>query len=488
MSMSSLPVEIFLGVVDYIVFPADLHRLRSSCKVFRDCSPSKVKLSPTRYREKVAELKNTPHELQLLNFESFSDLEQGDVGFFLVVTDLEFLREMPSATFQQRFPWIVDAFLTMLSRNSAQAIRESLGDDSPDLLIEAALCFADVAICSSLLEEFMTDSFGDITLIRFMGRAFLRSGRNVSTKLIDALIAFGGRITPAVLFHVVTVGANLRHFIHTVRHGMDIPIVPLGDILDNIRHSRLDVIEYILQLHPARDSILADTRFTLLAAESDDLASFKKLVKLGLAVDPTSCLLHTSSLAVIRHLISSFSVNINERIGDDSLLSRAVQTENFPFLRDVLKIGVEVSGVNGGFALLQAIRSMSWSVSPLRLLLRAGADVNTLIGSEQRTVFHWAIHEIANPEVIQLLVKSGANVNQPDSNGTTPLMVAVTNNMLACVNILMNAGALINLVDYDGETAISIAEGVGNLAICKLLRSDLQTHAPKRRRKQEYLV
>ncbi|MEY4484427.1 MAG: hypothetical protein RL693_1879 [Verrucomicrobiota bacterium] len=87
----------------------------------------------------------------------------------------------------------------------------------------------------------------------------------------------------------------------------------------------------------------------------------------------------------------------------------------------------------------------------LDLLLKAGADVNDIsVGGD------WPLKDACrsgDPECIRFLLNQGAN---PDltSTGETALFYAVLSDSLECVTILLDAGAKINVEDCDGWTCL----------------------------------
>ncbi len=63
-------------------------------------------------------------------------------------------------------------------------------------------------------------------------------------------------------------------------------------------------------------------------------------------------------------------------------------------------------------------------------------------------------------ELVQLLIESGANVNEVIEDGITPLICAVAAHDLKCVKILLDAGADINAEDDLGNRAYERARTV----------------------------
>lgn len=70
---------------------------------------------------------------------------------------------------------------------------------------------------------------------------------------------------------------------------------------------------------------------------------------------------------------------------------------------------------------------------------------------------------------IEYLIKRGANINAPDNEGQTPLMVAVKSGDLSVINGLLEYGADPNLQDHDGWTAAMHAVRNNDPKIMRLL-------------------
>lgn len=77
--------------------------------------------------------------------------------------------------------------------------------------------------------------------------------------------------------------------------------------------------------------------------------------------------------------------------------------------------------------------------------------------------------ESAFIKTIKLLIRYERDINMPDSNGRSILMLCSDYAPLAAVELLLAAGAEPNQRDYNGNTAIFYATRNGRLDICKLL-------------------
>ena len=73
------------------------------------------------------------------------------------------------------------------------------------------------------------------------------------------------------------------------------------------------------------------------------------------------------------------------------------------------------------------------------------------------------------PDMVDALLRAGANVNATDAYGTTALMIAASKDDLSGVERLIEAGASVNARDSTGITALMRAADVGNKDVVKRL-------------------
>ena len=89
------------------------------------------------------------------------------------------------------------------------------------------------------------------------------------------------------------------------------------------------------------------------------------------------------------------------------------------------------------------------------------------------TVLHIASKENNEPEIIDLLVKSGANVNAQDAEGFTPLHMAAIHGNLKIVKKLVDLEADVNIVTTDGKNAAELAHLNEEMEIEEYLESKM---------------
>ena len=89
------------------------------------------------------------------------------------------------------------------------------------------------------------------------------------------------------------------------------------------------------------------------------------------------------------------------------------------------------------------------------------------------TLLHIASEQINEPEIIDLLVKSGVNVNAQDAEGFTPLHMAATLGNLKVVKKLVDLEADVNIITTDGKSAAELAHLNEELEIEEYLESKM---------------
>lgn len=120
-------------------------------------------------------------------------------------------------------------------------------------------------------------------------------------------------------------------------------------------------------------------------------------------------------------------------------------------------------------------------------LLERHADVNAP-DSDGTTALAWVAHR-DDVEAAMLLIHAGANVNAANELGVTPLYLACLNGDLPMVEAFVRAGANVNWALPSGETVLMTASRAGNVSIVKsLIASGASVSVKEARRGQTALM
>jgi ankyrin repeat protein len=153
----------------------------------------------------------------------------------------------------------------------------------------------------------------------------------------------------------------------------------------------------------------------------------------------------------------------------------AAEVGNADMIAVLLEAGANADSPDpDGMTALQMV-ARTGNVKAAQLLLNAGAAVDAREKWGGQTALMWASAR-RHPAMMQLLIAKGADVNarstvrdyqrhvtaegRPkslDSGGLTPLLYAARENCRACVEVLLKSGADINLPDPDGVSPLLVA-------------------------------
>ncbi|HEY0961022.1 MAG TPA: ankyrin repeat domain-containing protein [Pseudomonadales bacterium] len=153
----------------------------------------------------------------------------------------------------------------------------------------------------------------------------------------------------------------------------------------------------------------------------------------------------------------------------------AAEVANIEMLKLLLDAGANADSPNpeGQTALMLVART--GNVDAAELLVARGATVDAREGWGQQTALMWAAAR-RHPAMMDFLVSKGADVDAQsiardyprhvtkegraknlDAGGLTPLMYAIRENCLACVQVLIEGGADLNKPDPEGVSPLTLA-------------------------------
>jgi ankyrin repeat protein len=100
-------------------------------------------------------------------------------------------------------------------------------------------------------------------------------------------------------------------------------------------------------------------------------------------------------------------------------------------------------------------------------MIDSGADVNQT-QPDGTTPLHWAVYRV-DRELVGALLKKGARPSVVNRYGASPLAEAVRVANLELIGILLEVGADPNLANEDDQTPLMLAARTGNVAVAELL-------------------
>ncbi|GBP32657.1 Tankyrase [Eumeta japonica] len=107
--------------------------------------------------------------------------------------------------------------------------------------------------------------------------------------------------------------------------------------------------------------------------------------------------------------------------------------------------------------------------------LPAECNVEALVNFQHLTTGDRPLHCAATSaypkrkQVMEMLIRKGARVNEKNKDGQTPLHVATEHSHIDAMDILLRHGAKVNACDGRGDSALSVAARRDSAAACRLL-------------------
>ena len=153
-----------------------------------------------------------------------------------------------------------------------------------------------------------------------------------------------------------------------------------------------------------------------------------------------------------------WSYNVDIRYSDGTaLLHNLARAGSAKELGECLARGADINAKNseGWTALHYASRNSR--AESVKLLLKEGADVNA-VSSEEETALHIVAYYGNYPEIANVLIRNGVDVNAKNIYGWTALFSAVEGGEIGVIELLLEHGVDTNAKDNNGNTALDFAE------------------------------
>jgi len=104
----------------------------------------------------------------------------------------------------------------------------------------------------------------------------------------------------------------------------------------------------------------------------------------------------------------------------------------------------------------------------VRQLVGGGSGNPNQVDEHSRTAMHYAAIN-GNLQIVAILIKGGAKLDQKEKLGNTPLHFAADLNQAEVAELLLDAGAAVDPENKNGMTPLMVAANRGNVEIVKAL-------------------
>lgn len=189
-----------------------------------------------------------------------------------------------------------------------------------------------------------------------------------------------------------------------------------------------------------------------------DLEGLRRLIRAGLDVKSNKTVLHLCypRLDFIKELVEA-GADINAQDGEfRSVLLKAIENpRTIEQAGELIRLGADVNQKQYGKTPILYCAALNPVL--VKLMVEHGADVNVTETNTLLTPLDFASSQCEN-DSMEILIKSGADVNAKDSKGNTPLHLAKS---LEGIELLLQHGADVHVRNREGETALHRLVSIG---------------------------
>jgi ankyrin repeat protein len=161
--------------------------------------------------------------------------------------------------------------------------------------------------------------------------------------------------------------------------------------------------------------------------------------------------------------------DIGPALGPETFaLFEAIEEDDSDAVKKAIDAGAEVEDRDEEGRTALHVAALAGSPQIISLLVDAGADLSAMTETDEMSALMIAISEGNDPS-FDVLLELGADPNQADANGFTPLMVAAQFGQWQMVEALIHRGAKIDAKTLRGSTALSAALTSNNVDVAIVL-------------------
>ena len=242
-------------------------------------------------------------------------------------------------------------------------------------------------------------------------------------------------------------------------------------------------------MHAALNSQIDNVQ-TLLDAKADPNAAVSKSGTTPLMKVLESYYGDEDSHQTIVDMLIKAGADVNQKDKDgETVLHKAASKDQHAVLKTLIDAKADVKARNKNDATPLMVACSFSRVYNIQPLLKAGADVNAVAGRSKTTAMMNAIDSYhgnadTHQEIVDMLIKGGADVNQKDHDGNTALHKVARKDQSPVLQILIDAKADVNARNKEEETPLMVAcvhSMVENVKV--LLKASADVNAQSRSKK-----
>lgn len=159
---------------------------------------------------------------------------------------------------------------------------------------------------------------------------------------------------------------------------------------------------------------------------------------------------------VLSVLVAFAATPASAQLVDENEMVVAIRSGDLAQVEEAFLAGLSANerSIKGVPALIEAVRTGKREI--VALMLERKARVNVPGRREGLTALEESVR-INRPDIAQMLIDAGADVDKTGKNGQTPLMLAAKLGHANVVQVLIDAGAYLNDTDPTGRTPLELA-------------------------------
>ncbi|MBM4092954.1 MAG: hypothetical protein FJ276_26625, partial [Planctomycetes bacterium] len=172
-------------------------------------------------------------------------------------------------------------------------------------------------------------------------------------------------------------------------------------------------------------------------------------------------------------------------------LHKAAEKNQAATARELIAAGADVDAYDGDRTPLHCAVIFG-SVDVTMVLIDNGAKVEAGDLHRLQTPLHFCADRQGHPDIADVLLSHGANIDVLDGNGNTPLYMAAAKGNLPMTEFFLARGANVNSRNHRGETPLDGANSYGHRKVVSFLQSkggktrrEIDDEERQRKREQE---